>query len=147
MKIRIAQRDDLTTLVAFNLAMANETEALILDKSILTQGVATVLAEPEKGHYLVAEVDQQVVASLMVTYEWSDWRAKNYYWIQSVYVQPEYRRQGIYRQLYQAVKQQAQVAGGAASFRLYVEQDNAQAQKTYQTLGMTPSDYLLYEEK
>ncbi len=147
MKIRIAQRDDLTTLVAFNLAMANETEALILDKSILTQGVATVLAEPEKGHYLVAEVDQQVVASLMVTYEWSDWRAKNYYWIQSVYVQPEYRRQGIYRQLYQAVKQQAQAAGGAASFRLYVEQDNVQAQKTYQTLGMTPSDYLLYEEK
>ena len=83
----------------------------------------------------------------MVTFEWSDWRAKNYFWIQSVYIRPEHRRQGIYGKLYQAVQDIAQEQGGAASFRLYVEQENTQAQKTYQALGMHQSYYLMYEQK
>ena len=147
MLIRKAQHADLQALIDFNQAMALETEDLKLDSEILANGVNTLLTSPEKGFYLVAEVDGEIAGSLMVTFEWSDWRAKDYYWIQSVYIRPENRRQGIYGKLYQAVKDVAAENGGAASFRLYVEQDNSNAQKTYSALGMEQSYYLMYEQK
>jgi ribosomal protein S18 acetylase RimI-like enzyme len=147
MKIRKGDISDLSALVQFNLAMAKETEDLALDEDVLTTGVKTLLSHEEKGFYLVAEVDGEIAGSLMVTFEWSDWRAKDYYWIQSVYIRPQNRRQGIYAKLYQAVKQIAEENGGAASFRLYVEQDNTKAQSTYSALGMEKSYYQMYEEK
>ncbi|QSX40005.1 GNAT family N-acetyltransferase [Shewanella cyperi] len=147
MLIRKGEAKDLAALVAFNQAMAHETEGLQLDSAILEQGVATLLNTPAKGFYLVAEAEGEILGSLMVTFEWSDWRAKDYYWIQSVYIRPQNRRQGIYRQLYQAVKDLAEANGGAASFRLYVEQENTKAQHTYEALGMGKSYYLMYEEK
>ena len=127
--------------------MAEETEGLALDEATLTQGVGTLLESPQKGFYLVAEIAGEIVGSLMVTFEWSDWRAKDYYWIQSVYIRPQNRRQGIYGKLYNEVKQLAETNGGAASFRLYVEQENLAAQQTYQALGMKQSYYLMFEEK
>ncbi|TVP15450.1 GNAT family N-acetyltransferase [Shewanella sp. KCT] len=147
MQIRKGQQSDLTALVQFNQAMANETEGLSLDQQTLTQGVQTLLENPARGFYLVAEEAGEILGSLMVTFEWSDWRAKDYYWIQSVYIRPQNRRQGIYAKLYEAVKQIAEDNGGAASFRLYVEQENHKAQKTYEALGMKQSYYLMYEEK
>ncbi|WP_076416204.1 GNAT family N-acetyltransferase [Shewanella sp. UCD-KL12] len=147
MKIRKGQASDLNALVQFNQAMALETEDLTLDARQLTKGVNTLLSQPEKGFYLVAEIDGEIAGSLMVTFEWSDWRALDYYWIQSVYIRPQNRRQGIYGKLYQAVKDIAKDNGGAASFRLYVEQENTKAQQTYQKLGMEQSYYLMYEEK
>ena len=147
MLIRKAKAQDLTALVQFNQAMAEETEGLALDKTTLTQGVGTLLESPQKGFYLVAEIAGEIVGSLMVTFEWSDWRAKDYYWIQSVYIRPQNRRQGIYGKLYNQVKQLAETNGGAASFRLYVEQENLAAQQTYQALGMKQSYYLMFEEK
>ena len=147
MKIRYATMGDAQNIIEFNRAMAFETEALALDLGILSKGVTTLLNEPSKGCYLVADINGEIAGSLMVTYEWSDWRAKNYYWIQSVYIRPEFRRQGIYKKLYQAVKQLAIDNNGAASFRLYVEKDNMPAQQTYQSLGMKQCDYLMFEEK
>ncbi|MGI2067485.1 GNAT family N-acetyltransferase [Shewanella sp. MF08487] len=147
MLIRKAKAQDLTALVQFNQAMAEETEGLALDEATLTQGVGTLLESPQKGFYLVAEIAGEIVGSLMVTFEWSDWRAKDYYWIQSVYIRPQNRRQGIYGKLYNEVKQLAETHGGAASFRLYVEQENLAAQQTYQALGMKQSYYLMFEEK
>ncbi|MGI2257930.1 GNAT family N-acetyltransferase [Shewanella sp. GXUN23E] len=147
MKIRQAHPDDWQSLVEFNQAMAMETEGLTLNRDTLTLGVTTLLNHPEKGFYLVADIEGQLAGSLMVTFEWSDWRAKDYYWIQSVYIKPEFRRQGIYRQLYTEVKRIAEANGGAASFRLYVEQENTRAQQTYSSLGMEQSYYLMYEEK
>lgn len=147
MLIRKAKAQDLTALVQFNQAMAQETEGLVLDETTLTKGVSTLLNAPEKGFYLVAEIKGEIAGSLMVTFEWSDWRAKDYYWIQSVYIRPQNRRQGIYGKLYNEVKNIAQANGGAASFRLYVEQENTAAQQTYKALGMKQSYYLMYEEK
>ncbi len=146
MKIRKGQDTDLAALVAFNQAMAMETEQLHLDNEQLTKGVSTMLNSPEKGFYLVAEIDGDIVGSLMVTFEWSDWRATNYCWIQSVYIRPQNRRQGIYGKLYQQVKAMAEDMGGAASFRLYVEHDNHAAQQTYKALGMEQSHYLMFEQ-
>ncbi|WP_417761411.1 GNAT family N-acetyltransferase [Shewanella sp.] len=147
MLIRKGRQQDLADIVAFNQAMAFETEGLELDAATLERGVQTLLEQPTRGFYLVAEQHGEIAASLMVTFEWSDWRAKDYYWIQSVYVKPAFRRQGLYRALYQQVKQLAADNGSAASFRLYVEHDNLVAQSTYQALGMEQSHYLMFEEK
>ncbi|MDB2386425.1 GNAT family N-acetyltransferase [Shewanella sp.] len=147
MLIRQGQSRDLCALVEFNQAMALETEDLTLNADTLSKGVSTLLNSPEKGFYLVADIAGEIVGSLMVTFEWSDWRASHYYWIQSVYIRPKNRRQGIYKELYQTVKDIAAKNGGAASFRLYVEHDNHPAQQTYRALGMRQSDYLMYEEK
>ena len=148
MKIRKASIKDQAALVHFNQLMAMETENKKLDTNILTSGVNAVLSDANKGFYLVAETDDQDIAgSLMVTLEWSDWRNSQFWWIQSVYVTPEYRRTGVYSALYNQVKHLAENSAGVCGYRLYVEKDNEVAQKTYQKLGMKPTYYDMYESK
>lgn len=79
MQIRQGNSSDINALVAFNQAMAQETEGLTLDDTILRRGVTSLIENPSRGFYLVAEIDGEIAGSLMVTYEWSDWRAKDYY--------------------------------------------------------------------
>lgn len=144
--IRVAEQSDLGLLVNFNQLMAWETEQKKLDEITLSQGVAALIADDNKGFYLVAEQHGQVVGSLMVTTEWSDWRNGVFWWVQSVYISPDYRRQGIYGQLYAQVKTLAEQQQNVCGFRLYVEKENVIAQKTYASLGMEQSHYLMYEE-
>lgn len=144
--IRVAAAQDLEALVKFNQLMAWETEQKRLDTNVLTQGVNALIIDRNKGFYLVAEQAEQVVGSLMVTTEWSDWRNGTFWWVQSVYIAPEYRRQGIYAKLYAQVKSLAENSQDVCGFRLYVEKDNLIAQKTYESLGMQESHYLMYEE-
>ncbi|MGS2722901.1 N-acetyltransferase family protein [Porticoccus sp. GXU_MW_L64] len=144
--IRLASEGDRDNLVAFNCAMALETEGKTLDRDTVTAGVATLLQRPEMGFYLVAEQAGEALASLMVTSEWSDWRNGLFWWIQSVYVSPRHRRRGIYRQLYQAVQQRASEQGDVCGFRLYVEKHNRRAQQTYRALGMEETVYQMYEQ-
>ena len=144
--IRRANSSDISALVEFNQAMALETEGKTLDTETLTNGVSAVFADTAKGFYVVAEADGQILGGLMVTTEWSDWRNGWFWWIQSVYIQPEGRGQGIYRKLYEFVKQQAAEGGGVCGFRLYVEKENELAQAVYEKLGMEKTYYLMYEE-
>lgn len=144
--IRVATIDDASALVSFNQNMALETEQKVLDEAILTKGVEGLIIDGSKGFYLVAECENEVVGSLMVTTEWSDWRNAVFWWIQSVYIVPEHRRKGIYAGLYTKVKALAARDGNVCGFRLYVEHDNTVAQKTYSALGMKESHYLMYEE-
>ncbi len=146
LSIRLATQTDASTLAEFNRAMARETEGKELDAKRATAGVTSLLQHPEYGFYVVTETAGRIVGSLMVTYEWSDWRNGLYWWIQSVYVKPERRRQGIYRKLYEHMKAMANRQGNVRAFRLYVEKDNARAQQTYQALGMTKSPYEVFEE-
>ena len=143
-RIRPATPDDLDALVAWNAAMAAETEDKPLDRAVLTAGVRAVLDAPRRGFYLVAERDGEAVGSLLVTYEWSDWRNGDFFWIQSVYVVPSARRTGVFRALYAAVEQRAREAG-AVGLRLYVEHENTRAQQTYEGLGMQRCHYHMYE--
>jgi len=113
---------------------------------VISAGVKTMIDNPQWGFYLVVELDNGIQASLMVTTEWSDWRNGMFWWIQSVYVRPEYRRQGLYRELYERVKELAEQEPSVCGFRLYVERDNATAQKTYMALGMSETEYRIYEE-
>ncbi|WP_340679863.1 GNAT family N-acetyltransferase [Paraglaciecola sp.] len=144
--IRVANRQDLAALVNFNQSMALETENKKLDSDVLNKGVGALMADPNKGFYLVAEQNAQVVGSLMVTTEWSDWRNAVFWWIQSVYILPQNRRQGIYGLLYSKVKELAEQDGNVCGLRLYVEKENVIAQRTYEALGMEQSHYLMYEE-
>lgn len=143
--IRDAARADIETIARFNSAMAVETEGRPLEPGTIHNGVAAVLADPTKGRYWVAEVDGQVVGQLMITYEWSDWRNGVLWWIQSVYVQPERRREGVFSALYHHVESLASARPDVCGLRLYVERDNARAQNTYSSLGMTEPNYLVME--
>ena len=142
--IRSATAADVPDLVRWNAAMARETEAKSLDHDVLTAGVVAVLAEPRRGFYLVAERAGVAVGGLMVTFEWSDWRNGDFWWIQSVYVVPAARRRGVFRALHAAVEERAREAG-AVGLRLYVETENARAQATYEGLGMERCHYFMYE--
>ena len=128
------------------MAMAQETEALTLPRDTVSAGVRHTMEKPGYGFYIVAEKDGCVIGMLMVTSEWSDWRNAHFWWIQSVYVLPEFRRQGVYRGLYESVKVRAADAGNVCGFRLYVEKSNSVAQKTYESLGMSETHYAMYEE-
>jgi ribosomal protein S18 acetylase RimI-like enzyme len=146
MQIRLAGIDDIDTLVNFNQRMAMETENKVLNNVILKKGVSRLIKNRNKGFYLVAEQDGMVLGSLMVTTEWSDWQNGDYWWIQSVYVDPAFRRKGIYAKLYTKVKALAAEEENVCSFRLYVEKENIIAQQTYKTLGMSESHYLMFEQ-
>lgn len=143
--IRPANKGDLATLVDGNLHLASETEALTLQPELVTNGVAHLLAHPELGHYWIAERDGHTCGQCMITTEWSDWRCAPMWWFQSVYVWPEYRRQGVFAALHQHVLTAAQKSG-VAELRLYVERDNQVAQRTYSKLGMTGGHYRVFEQ-
>ncbi len=146
MKIRIASLKDARAIAEFNGAMALETENKILDPEVLLQGVTSALKKPELGFYIVTELKGKVVGCLMITTEWSDWRNGIFWWIQSVYVHPEHRRERIYSKMYEHIKIMAKKNSQIYGFRLYVDQENEIAQKGYLSLGMKKTNYLLFEE-
>lgn len=144
---RPAVIDDARIIAQFNQAMAQETEGKSLDLTTLDEGVQGVFDEPSHGRYLVAESETgDVVGCLLITYEWSDWRSGQVWWVQSVYVQPDHRRRGVFKLLYKKVKALGAADGGVCGYRLYVEKDNTNAQQTYKGLGLTPTPYLLFED-
>ena len=144
-QIRKGEPRDAATIAEFNRAMAWETEHKELSLAIVQRGVERVFTDPKKGFYLVATNAEQIVGQLMVTYEWSDWRDGWFWWVQSVYVPPTARQQGIFRSLFTELLTLAHRAGDVVGVRLYVEKENAKAQQTYASLGMHEAGYLLYE--
>ncbi len=146
MQVRLATPQDAPVLIEFNAAMALETEQKELLPEVIGAGVHSLLGNPAAGFYVVAEKDDRVVGSLMITKEWSDWRNATFWWIQSVYVRPAVRRQGAYKLLYRHVQQLAANDPAVCGFRLYVERENGRAQATYRALGMKETRYLVFEE-
>ncbi|ANO51205.1 GNAT family N-acetyltransferase [Woeseia oceani] len=143
--VRDARATDAATLVAYNAAMATETEGRQLDLNLLQPGVSAALTDPGKGRYWVAEVNGRIVGQIMVTWEWSDWRNGSMWWIQSVYVHPDFRRRGVFASLYRFVEHQAREDPQCCGLRLYVENDNTSAQHTYRALGMKQPGYQVME--
>jgi GNAT superfamily N-acetyltransferase len=132
-------------LVAFNAALALETEGMVLPAERLEPGVRGVFEHPERGFYRIAEGRSGILGALLVTYEWSDWRNANFWWLQSVYVRPEARRSGVFTLLYRSVEAMARAAG-ACGLRLYVDAHNRPAQQTYRRLGMSEGHYRMMEQ-
>ena len=142
---RDARQDDAPDIVDFQIAMARETEDFALDRTTCTRGVESVFHDRSLGRYFVAEEDGRVVASLLITPEWSDWRNGIVWWIQSVYVRPEFRRRGIYGDLYKHVKSIAEKQSGVMGIRLYVDRRNTTAQEVYRRMGMNGDHYQVFE--
>ncbi len=143
--VRSANASDLGVLVEGNSMMADESEGKQLDQTILTRGVQRALDDPMRGRYLVAECEDRLIGQLMVTQEWSDWRDGWFWWIQSVYVARDFRRKGVYRQLYEYLRDEAKRTNDVCGLRLYVERENTPAIATYESLGMVDAGYNLYE--
>ena len=144
--VRPAAPGDLDALVSFNAAMALETEGKTLDMELLRQGTKAVFDSPSRGVYLVAEAAGSVVGSLLVTYEWSDWRNAWFWWLQSVFVRPEWRRMGVYSAMHRWVLHAARSRPDICGVRLYVDRNNAAAMETYRSLGMGESHYNMFED-
>ena len=150
-QIRSATILDVEIISGFNAALARETEARILDAHLLKAGVDSVLRDPRKGWYAVAEERSdagplKIIGQILVTFEWSDWRNGYFWWLQSLYVEQHVRQQGIFRLLYEYVVEQAQVnSERVCGFRLYVEQDNHSAQEAYAHIGFSKTPYQMHE--
>jgi ribosomal protein S18 acetylase RimI-like enzyme len=146
--IRQARLEDIEILIRFSAAMAWETEQRTLDQERLRQGILAVFDRADRGIFYVAEhrPDHRVIGQCLITYEWSDWRNAQFWWIQSVYVDPQWRRRGVYRRLHDSIRRQAQTTPGVCGIRLYVEQNNTTAQEAYRRTGLHHSNYLVLEE-
>jgi len=144
--VRDASAADIAFIVDANAAMAWETERKVLDRDVLARGVAAVFAQPARGFYLIAEHAGAAVGCLLVTYEWSDWRNREWWWLQSVYVTAMARRAGAFRALHDEVERRAAVAG-SAGIRLYVDLDNERAKAAYRSLGMDAARYEMFERE
>jgi GNAT superfamily N-acetyltransferase len=145
-RVRPAVPEDAEVLVEFDRAMARETEGRELDPEALRAGTAALLADPERGRVFVIESAGEVVATLSLTLEWSNWRNGCFWWIQSVYVRPDQRRRGYYRRLHEHVVALAERDPEVCGIRLYVEHENVTAQRTYKALSMEETPYRIYEQ-
>ena len=145
LRVRPATIADLDFIASGNIAMALETENVVLNESVLRDGIRALLEKRAPGAYWIAELDEVVVGQLMITFEWSDWRNRMVWWIQSVYVAPSARNHGVFRALYAHVRDKAQ-AEGAGGLRLYVDTTNIRAQQVYAALGMNGDHYRVFED-
>ena len=145
-KIREAGKTDIPILAQYNQALAHETENIKLNTKTILSGVSKAL-DREDCHYFVAEFNGEVAGQIMITHEWSDWRNGVIWWIQSVYVRPEYRNKGVFRALFNHIEHLARNLPDVKALRLYVMQDNESGKNTYKALGMLDSRYIVYEKK
>jgi GNAT superfamily N-acetyltransferase len=145
MKIREATINDWQAIAGFQVAMAHETENIDLDPPTVEKGVKAVFDDPAKGIYFVAEHKNLIIGSLMITFEWSDWRNGNVWWIQSVYVVPEFRRNGVFKKMYTHLKELVSGDTRLRGLRLYADKTNKIAHKTYLNLGMNSEHYATFE--
>ncbi len=144
-QIRLATEEDKEVIAGFQIKMAWETERLELDPETVSLGVRSVFLDPAKGKYLVAVEGNTIIASMLLTNEWSDWRNKWFLWIQSVYVLPEKRKQGVFRLLYIFAREMVKNDENVAGLRLYVDSENKTAIATYKAIGMDGDHYKLFE--
>jgi len=145
-RIREATVEDAAIVAEFNSRLALETENKRLDPATALRGAQLGLQQPEICRYFLAERDGQVIGQVMVTFEWSDWRAGMFWWLQSVYVHPDFRRGGVFGRLFKHVMELCRNSPDACGLRLYVEEHNQPAIETYRRLGLRPSGHVVYEQ-
>ncbi|MGI9259285.1 MAG: GNAT family N-acetyltransferase [Gammaproteobacteria bacterium] len=143
--VRSARPSDVPVIADFNNRLASETEDKRLDGSVVAAGITALLENPDRGRFFIAETNGEVVGQLLITTEWSEWRNGVFWWIQSVYVRPEFRRSGVFSTLYDTVAALAREDPLVCGLRLYVEENNSRARTTYETLGMSRTGYEVME--
>jgi GNAT superfamily N-acetyltransferase len=143
--VRDARGADIESIIEYNQRLARETEGKSLEPAVIGAGVRRGFASPEMCRYFVAEMDGRVVGTTMLTYELTDWRDGVIWWLQSVFIEPEYRRHGVFRAIYRHIESLARAHPDVRGLRLYVHRTNQRAMQTYESLGMEKAGYELYE--
>jgi len=144
-KTRRATIEDANVIIDFQISLALETENLNLDKKIVRKGVTKVFNDVSKGKYYIIFENDKIVGSLLITSEWSDWRNGSILWIQSLYIDPLYRRKGLFKHVYNYLKKMVDKSDQLLGLRLYVDKLNKDAQIVYENVGMNGDHYGLYE--
>jgi GNAT superfamily N-acetyltransferase len=144
-EIRPAVSTDVETIAHFNIALCRETEGRELDSVKVTNGVRRFVTEPNRGRYFVSEIDGKVVGQAAYTFEWSDWRNGEIWWIQSVYVHPHFRSKGVFRTLFTHIKELGEADEDCCGIRLYMERENEAARESYRRLGFSETGYVVFE--
>ena len=145
--VRDATADDVEFIVDCNMALAEESEGKKLDRAVLSEGVIKGLARTELCRYFVAQRERERVGTTMLTYELTDWRSGLIWWLQSVYVPPEFRQRGVFRAIYRHIEALARRDPEVRALRLYVMSDNHRARRTYEAMGMSHAGYEVYEDE
>lgn len=145
MILRKAKHSDIPVISDFQVKMALETENLELNVNTVNKGVTHIFDNPETGFYFVCENNNKICASMLVLYEWSDWRNSKVAWLHSVYVIPEHRSKGIFGMMYKEIKEWVEADNNLSGIRLYVDKNNHNAKKVYEKIGMNSEHYVLYE--
>jgi len=146
-RVRRANLDDLKELAEFTEAEFCEAEKNEGAPDSIRTGVKAALEDDSLGMYwILAEEDSRAVGNVSVVKEWSDWHAGYYWWIQSMYIKPDFRGKGLMEMLLEAVKTAAR-AENAIDLRLYVHKLNARAIKAYRKSGFSDSDYKIMSMK
>jgi GNAT superfamily N-acetyltransferase len=143
--VREATRKDMETIADFQLKLAHETELVTLDKTVVLLGLEAMFDDPSKGKYFVAEINGEIAACHSITYEWSEWRNGVVWWIQSVYVAEKFRKSGVFKVMFEALKQKMHTQYDVRGIRLYVDNTNSRAQQVYRALGMNGEHYSVFE--
>ena len=143
--VRKAHAGDSQVIADYNTRLARESEVKCLESNTIAAGVRTVLSRPEYGQYFLAEREDEIVGQVLITHEWSDWRNGLFWWIQSVYVPVEYRRSGVFSELYRHITELAKESSEVCGVRLYVEGENTPAHRTYRALGMNHTNFQVME--
>jgi GNAT superfamily N-acetyltransferase len=145
MNIRKAKLSDAEAIATQNILLAKESEEIVLDVKTVFAGVNAMLSDKNKGFYIVAEEDGEIIGQMMITFEWSDWRNTNIWWIQSVYVQKQWRKKKIFTELFEYIQQQAR-RHHVSILRLYTHEGNTVAQTVYQQIDMRKEPYMFYQK-
>ena len=144
--IKKATPDYLNSIIEGNQAIAFETEGTQLERETLSLGVSAILNDPLLGQYWICETTEgKICGQIMVTYEWSDWRNGHIWWVQSVYVWPNFRRQGVFRNLLMHLEYEAKQRG-VVLLRLYVVTNNQTAHAAYSSVGFKTGTYQLFSK-
>jgi len=148
LQIRRARASDRIIVAEFNRRLALESESKRLDAAVLEAGVASALADPDRLCYWLAELGEpaEVLGQAAISREWSDWRNGWIWWLQSVFVVESHRGRGVFRALFRLIRDEARDQPDVIGLRLYVEDSNEPAHRTYRALGMQPGGYSLYQE-
>lgn len=142
---RWAKPEEAQTITDFQVAMAMETEKMVLDPKICGAGVRAVFENPAYGRYLVCEVDGVVAGSLLLQNEWSDWRNGTVWWIHSLYIRPESRGLKLFSGMFSHIRSLIDADPKVRGLRLYVDKTNSNAQAVYRKLGMSDEHYATFE--